>query len=85
MLEYLTVIGADCTVYSCQDKAYTESGRLGSIKERSFRDFWYSPENAARVHGWDASQNCRHHCIGHAKNLLLTEFRALESGHSAFV
>jgi len=37
---FLTVIGADCKVYTCQDKAYTESGLLGSIKDRRFRDFW---------------------------------------------
>lgn len=85
MLEYLTVIGADCSVYACQDKAYTESGLLGSIKERRFRDFWYSAENAARITSWDASQSCRHHCVSHAKNLLLAEFRALDSDHAAFV
>ena len=31
---FLTVIGADCKMYTCQDKAYTESGLLGSIKDR---------------------------------------------------
>jgi MoaA/NifB/PqqE/SkfB family radical SAM enzyme len=85
MLEYLTVIGADCTVYTCQDKAYTESGILGSIAERRFRDFWTSPENAQRVRSWDATRSCRHHCVAHAKNLLLTEFRALDPEHAAFV
>jgi MoaA/NifB/PqqE/SkfB family radical SAM enzyme len=85
MLEYLTVIGADCTVYTCQDKAYTGSGTLGSIKERRFRDFWFSAENVARIHSWDASENCRHHCVSHAKNLLLTEFRSLDREHAAFV
>jgi sulfatase maturation enzyme AslB (radical SAM superfamily) len=85
MLEYLTVIGADCAVYTCQDKAYTESGLLGSIAERTFRDFWFSPENAARIRGWNAAENCRHHCVSHAKNLLLTEFRALDPEHAVFV
>lgn len=85
MVEYLTVIGADCSVYTCQDKAYTESGMLGSIKERRFRDFWHSTENAERVRGWDAAQACAHHCVSHAKNLLLTEFRALDPEHAAFV
>jgi MoaA/NifB/PqqE/SkfB family radical SAM enzyme len=85
MLEYLTVIGADCSVYTCQDKAYTASGTLGSIADRRFRDFWPSPENAARVRGWNAAADCRHHCVSHAKNLLLTEFRALDPEHAAFV
>lgn len=85
MLEYLTVIGADLTVYTCQDKAYTATGTLGSIAGRRFRDFWHSPENAARVRAWDAAADCRHHCVSHAKNLLLTEFRALEPEHAVFV
>ena len=37
-LQFLTVIGADCVVYTCQDKAYTDSGtpRLhqGSLLQR---------------------------------------------------
>ena len=85
MLEYLTVIGADCTVYTCQDKAYTASGTLGSLKDRRFRDFWNSPENEALIRGWNASEACRHHCVAHAKNLLLTEFRSLEPDHALFV
>jgi MoaA/NifB/PqqE/SkfB family radical SAM enzyme len=85
MLEYLTVIGADCTVYTCQDKAYTETGTLGSIAGRRFRDFWSSPENAARIRTWNAAERCRHHCVSHAKNLLLTEFRSLDPEHAVFV
>lgn len=62
MLEYITIIGADCTVYTCQDKAYTVAGTLGSFNDRRFRDFWYSDENAARVRGWNAVESCKHHC-----------------------
>jgi MoaA/NifB/PqqE/SkfB family radical SAM enzyme len=85
MLEYLTVIGADCTVYTCQDKAYTAAGTLGSIADRRFRDFWTSPANGARIREWDAAANCRHHCVSHAKNTLLTEYRALDPEHAMFV
>ncbi|MEK9754780.1 MAG: radical SAM protein, partial [Rhodospirillaceae bacterium] len=31
----LTIVGADCNVYTCQDKAYNDAGKLGSIAERS--------------------------------------------------
>jgi len=44
-LQYLTDIGADCGVYTCQDKAFTKSGMLGSIKEKSFKEFLFSEEN----------------------------------------
>ena len=85
MLEYLTVIGADCTIYTCQDKAYTQSGTLGSIAGRRFRDVWASPEVRDVVRGWDASHTCRHHCVSHGKNLLLTEARSLDPEHAVFV
>jgi Fe-coproporphyrin III synthase len=84
-LQFLTVIGADCTVYTCQDKAYTEGGTLGSIKDRSFKEFWFSEENARRMAAIDPSRDCRHHCVSHAKNLLLTEYLNLAPGHVEFV
>ena len=36
---FLTVNGVDGKVYTCQDKAYTENGLLGSIARRRFRGF----------------------------------------------
>ena len=85
MLEFLTVIGADCNVYTCQDKAYTHSGLLGSIRERRFRELWFSSEMAQRVRSFDPRVHCTHHCTAHAKNMLITEYRALDQDHTAFV
>ncbi len=81
----LTVIGADQAVYACQDKAYTETGRLGSIAGRRFRDFWYSAENAAALAAIDPGQHCRHHCVAEAKNRVLVEHLATHPEHRAFV
>lgn len=82
---FLTVIGADCQVYACQDKAYTAGGRLGSIRERSFQEFWFSPETAARLREIDPSVSCRHHCVAHQKNLALHEMLSLDTEHARFV
>lgn len=84
-LGFLTVIGADSAVYTCQDKAYTDSGRLGSLKDRSFKDFWFSPENRERMRALDPSRDCRHHCVSHSKNLLLEEHLSLDPEHADFV
>ncbi len=81
----LTVIGADQTVYTCQDKAYTQSGVLGSIKERRFRDFWYSDENRSRLAALDPAVVCRHHCVADSKNRLLDDFLNLDPEHLPFV
>ncbi len=82
---YLTVNGADEVVYTCQDKAFTQQGRLGSIKERSFRDFWFSEENRARVYALDPSQSCNHHCVTHGKNLAIHDVLSIDPEHGAFV
>lgn len=84
-LGFLTVIGADCTVYTCQDKAYTKSGTLGSIRERSFREFWFSEENRQRMLAVDPSKICAHHCVAHQKNLALQQVMALDPEHAVFV
>ncbi|CUW38014.1 Putative radical SAM domain protein [Magnetospirillum sp. XM-1] len=84
-LTFLTVIGADSCVYTCQDKAYTESGMLGSIKDRSFKDFWFSDENRERMFALNPSVHCNHHCVAHLKNLALLDYINLADDHRNFV
>jgi MoaA/NifB/PqqE/SkfB family radical SAM enzyme len=84
-LQFLTVIGADCSVYTCQDKAYTTTGQLGSIRERSFKDFWFSEENRQKLYSLNPSEACRHHCVTHGKNVAINEVLALDSDHACFV
>jgi MoaA/NifB/PqqE/SkfB family radical SAM enzyme len=85
MARMLTVIGADCEVYSCQDKAYTESGRLGSIKQQRFRDFWFSPAARDRLAAINPRSACVHHCVADDKNRAMLEYLALDRDHLAFV
>ncbi|EME70546.1 Fe-S oxidoreductase [Paramagnetospirillum caucaseum] len=84
-LQFLTVIGADLSVYTCQDKAYTAEGTLGSIRDRSFRDYWFSEENRQKLFAFDPSQMCRHHCVTHTKNLALHEVLSIDPDHGVFV
>lgn len=84
-LQFLTVVGADQQVYTCQDKAYTDSGRMGSIADRSFADFWYSEENQRFLYEFDPSVRCAHHCVSHTKNLALHDYLSLEKEHAFFV
>lgn len=78
------VIGADLNVYSCHDKAYNfETGMLGSIKEQSFKEFWFSDKrNFFKI---NPSRDCGHHCCVNTHNKIILEFLDLESGHSDFV
>jgi len=82
---YRPVIGADSCIYTCQDKAYTDSGKLGSIKNISFKDFWYSKENSDKVYGLNPSESCNHHCISHSRNVIISEYLSIDSEHLVFV
>jgi sulfatase maturation enzyme AslB (radical SAM superfamily) len=84
VLNLLTVIGADCMVYSCQDKAYTKEGALGSIADRGFREFWFSKRASARRAAINPARDCPHHCVVNAKNALLLDYLAAEPEHAAF-
>ncbi|GEO37930.1 hypothetical protein SAE02_20780 [Skermanella aerolata] len=84
-LMFLTVIGADQHVYTCQDKAYTDAGDLGSIETKSFRDLWFSGENRERLHAFDPRTQCMHHCVTHSKNLSILEYLSIDPKHAVFV
>jgi len=85
MSRFLVVVAADQQVYTCQDKAYTASGQLGSIRDVSFREMWASPATAARLQRLDPSRDCGHHCVAHTKNLMLLEYFGSDPGHLEFV
>jgi len=84
-LMFLTVIGADSMVYTCQDKAFTVSGTLGSIKQQSFKEFWFSEENRKRLFELDPSKECSHHCVSHGKNLAIMDLLSIDPDHGTFV
>lgn len=81
----LTVIAADQNVYTCQDKAYTTSGLLGSIAGRRFKDLWASDELRRKLLALNPSTDCRHHCVAHGKNLSLLDFLDADEEHLDFV
>lgn len=81
----LTVIGADQYVYTCQDKAYTQPGRMGIIKDRSLKGFWFSDENQKFLKKFNPSVQCGHHCVSHAKNLAIHDYFALDHEHANIV
>jgi len=85
MLQMLTVIGADLNVYTCQDKAYTKSGLLGSIANRRFIDFWHSRACKEALNSLNPAQACRHHCVAEGKNRLLLDYLKVYEGHVPFV
>lgn len=82
---FLNVIAADQNVYTCQDKAYTKTGVLGSIKDRSLKEFWQSDEYRNAVLAVNPSKVCDHHCVQHGKNLALLDYLGTDRRHLEFV
>ena len=77
VMQTVPVIAANCNVYFCHYKAYASNGILGSIKERSFKDLWFSEEAAEIFRKFDPSEHCRHNCANDSKNILVNS--ALDS------
>ncbi|MBF0415459.1 MAG: radical SAM protein [Magnetococcales bacterium] len=84
-LLFRPVIGADLGVYTCQDKAYNQQGLLGSIKDRSFKEFWLSEENRVKMQALNPSIHCQHQCVAHSRNLAILDYLALDPDHAVFV
>lgn len=84
-INFLNVIAADQTVYSCQDKAYTHKGILGSLKEQSLTDLWRSKAYKEALLAIDPQQDCNHHCVSHGKNISLLDYLTTDPDHLEFV
>lgn len=76
------VIGADMNIYPCHDKAYNlENGLLGSIKDISFKDFWFNDKNT--FFKINPSVHCNNHCVVNDKNKMILDYLDVE--HLGFV
>jgi len=78
MMQILPVVGADCNVYTCHNKAYDKTGIIGSIKKQSFMDMWYSKKTSRFFNKFNPCEHCKHQCTNDAKNIIINEI--LESG-----
>ncbi|MCE5279542.1 MAG: radical SAM protein [Planctomycetaceae bacterium] len=81
----LTVIAADLNLYTCQDKAYSAAGLLGSIRDQSFRQAWSSEGLRRKLAAINPSVHCRHHCVAEGKNLALLDYFGADPEHLDFV
>jgi len=75
------VIGADCNIYSCHDKAYEKAGLICSFKDCSFKKAWESA-NKFKI---NPSNDCKHHCIAHSRNSLVLSYLDIYQDHLEFV
>ncbi len=83
--EIFTVIGADCKVYYCHQRAYTRGGDIGSLKEKSFKELWYAEDTVQKIRELDACKECDFRCVFDERNILLNNFLDIDHNHINFV
>lgn len=84
-INFINVIAADQNIYTCQDKAYTRTGLLGSVQHGSLKELWESDGYRNKILGIDPSAICNHHCVQHGKNLMLLDYLDAGRRHLEFV
>lgn len=83
-MQILPVIGADLNIYPCQDKAYNLSnGLVGTIKDKSFKEFWFSDKN--NFFKINPSCDCKHRCVADEKNKMILDYLGVDKNHQSFV
>ncbi len=75
-MQIVPAIGADQNVYFCHNKAYDSSGILGSIKNQSFKELWFSQEAEDKFNNFDPRRSCWHQCSNDEKNRIMNEMVA---------
>jgi len=83
--QIIPVVAADAKVYVCHDKAYVPGGELGSLKEKSFQEIWYSEETRQRFKNFDARKECRHHCVYDQRNIFINQYLDLDESQINFI
>ncbi|MGN0141585.1 MAG: radical SAM/SPASM domain-containing protein [Roseburia sp.] len=83
--EVFTVIGADCKVYFCHQRAYTKDGDIGSLAERSFKELWYADDTIKKVQELDACRECNFRCVFDERNMLLNNLMSIDKNHINFI
>ena len=71
IMQTVPVVAANCKVYFCHDKAYSKGGVLGSIKDKSFKELWFSEDSKKIFESFNPKEKCRHHCANDSKNILI--------------
>ena len=73
IMQTVPVIGADLGVYACHNKAYDSTGLIGSLKDQSFKDLWYSQATKDYMINFNAKRTCLHECSNDRKNILIND------------
>ncbi len=83
--EFFTVIAADSKVYRCHQRAYLDSGLIGDLTEKPFKEIWYSDKTIRLAREYNACQECQFRCAFDERNILLNDFLNIDKDHVNFI
>lgn len=85
IIEAFTVIGADCNVYYCHQRAYTEEGKIGSLCNQSFKELWFSKKTTEKFKNMIPDYECDFRCVFEERNELLESLINMDKRHINFI
>lgn len=80
-MQIVPVIAANQNVYACHNSAYDPEAKVGSIKNKSFKEMWFSNQTKEFFNKFDPQKICRHECSNDEKNKILNEYLACADPH----
>ena len=83
--EFICVIAANQKVYFCHDKAYLSDGAVGDLKNRSFKELWFSDETTELFKNFDAVKLCGQHCVYDSRNEIINAFLNIDMSDADFI
>lgn len=83
--EIFTVIGADCNVYYCHQRAYTKQGMIGSLQNQSFKELWFLDETTNKFRNMNPKNECNFRCTFEERNELLDSLVNMDKRHINFI
>lgn len=73
IMQTVPVVGADQKVYACHNKAYDNTGLIGDISSKSFKEMWFSDETKSTMQRFNAKLACQHECSNDNKNVIIND------------
>ena len=81
----VTVIAADQRVYFCHTRAYDSKAIVGDLRDKGFREMWYSPLTIKRLTSLQPQNDCRNFCVYQERNQLIKAYFDVDMRHIDFI
>lgn len=85
MKDLVVYIGADLNVYTCCVLSYNDNGRIGSLENQTFAEFWESDEKKKFYDSHSPKTHCKLPCMFEKKNDFINYILKPTPKHTNFI